>query len=335
MSPWSISWFLGHGGLLVASLVAIALLLVLGAGWLAVKAARYFVSWVRTRTARQVLSSRELRRRRLGSHLSDSLERAVEQRVTETHEPAPASVPAESASARYRAKREIDRASFEEACAEARRWWHASTGGICPEGPRCSGPSCWAADRCDADQEACVCLAGHEGPCVPRRNGCGPIGETLQDAGQAQREANFMRGEEGPPCPNCGMCAPCRENCPGSYKAIWQVQTEPTPLLYWESAGSVPSSGLTYTASNGTTSTTLTAGNDWSHVNCNGIRKSTHPWGWAVCYVSNYNAADCGWLCAVPPNGPMVHVYDEDKCAWNPAPEWLAKEAREALGRST
>lgn len=57
-----------------------------------------------------------------------------------------------------------------------------------------------------------------------------------------------------------------------------------------------------------------------------------HPFGWAVCYVANHNDASGGWLCGVPPSGPVVHFFNDLSLAWEPAPDWLAARAREVLG---
>lgn len=99
---------IGWTALAVLSLLALAGLLVLGlyrgASW----CVRSVAGWLRMRAARQVLSARELRRQRLGGHLSDSMERRVEQRVTETRELSPEWVTFQSLAARADAKRALE-----------------------------------------------------------------------------------------------------------------------------------------------------------------------------------------------------------------------------------
>lgn len=87
MSPLSLAWFVGHGWAGALSLLAVFFLVAFGVAWCAAALTRKAITWGRCRAARQVLSARELRRQRLGTHLSDAMERVVEQRVTETHEP--------------------------------------------------------------------------------------------------------------------------------------------------------------------------------------------------------------------------------------------------------
>lgn len=119
MSTLSLAWLSGHAALGLVAILAVALLLVVGLFRGALAGCYWLVSRLRRKAAREVLSSRELRRRRLGGHLSDAMERTLEQRVTETHEEAAPWVGIDAVASRRDAKKAIDRAGFEHACAEA------------------------------------------------------------------------------------------------------------------------------------------------------------------------------------------------------------------------
>ena len=102
------------------SLLAVLGLILVGLYKAGAWCVRSAASWIRRRSVRQVLDSRELRRQRLGGHLAESMERQPEQRVTETHEPATPLPAGSSHDSRYAAKRAIDHANFEDLCRQVR-----------------------------------------------------------------------------------------------------------------------------------------------------------------------------------------------------------------------
>lgn len=338
MSPLTPAWIAAHAGLVVVALVALLSVLAIGAYRLGLYAAHSLTRYLRTRAAKQVLSARELRRQRLGGHLSDSMERVVETRVTETHEPPRRWY---SIGSRHDAKRSLETPRFgvcdgqcvgeggevkplkttrrDTYCGTCSRpAWEAKCGacgerrGISTNPSLCSRCADWAGltARLDAEMAA-------------DRSSVSKVGERLREELQ-----------ETPPRPTAaevwGDLIPTATWTVSAGLAGGVVESEaghlgaqfPGVVTDWVCGSDSPSS---VAVSNGTDSLTLTGASD-------GARVAMHPLGWTCVNVSTSAG---NWLCAVPRSGPMVHFHDEHPEGWHPAPEWLAKAAREALGRST
>jgi ferredoxin len=172
-----------------------------------------------------------------------------------------------------------------------------------------------------------------------------------------ERERRFMAGTEGPPCPRCGMCAPCVPGCPvdalggtdepsapedqyvigadpaigpGRTYSFWSPPKDKADEFaqrFWSGLGE------TFTASNGTTSTTLaSAPNDEGEV-------SDAEWDEIMAKLpAGYCPVSVGpRLCAVSPDRSLPVVrWSRATNAWLGGVDVVtATAARAALGASS